>query len=222
MKKSSTNSSQLKLILAVLGVTLLFAGLMVWNGKPDEKTLPYYEVVVGSSDLKEMNKPSQKKVGNFSFRDQHNELVTQDSLHNAIYVVDYIFTTCPGICLAMSSNMNSVYKEYKGNPEVKFLSHTSKPEEDNPYTLSVYAERIGAANKNQWYFLTGELKELQRMAIEEYGVVNPEDLEEEGSFVHSDLVVLIDQQKNIRGYYSGIDTTEMNQLKQDIKILLNE
>jgi protein SCO1/2 len=39
------------------------------------------------------------------------------------------------------------------------------------------------------------------------------------SFIHTDRFVLIDRNRNIRGYYHGLDTSSLQQLSRDIILL---
>ncbi len=212
-----------EIIIGVLAITIVIGGALWYNEyKQTHKTLPYYTVEVGSEEFKSSTVPPNKPVGDFTFINQKGEKVTQKTFDKSIYVADYIFTTCPGICKVMTKQMGRVYATYKGNSQMKILSHTSKPEEDSIPILDQYARLQGVEDANQWIFVTGDIYELQRMAYQEYGIVNPEDLLDKGSFVHTEMLVLVDEKKYIRGYYDGTDSTDVEMLIQDIKSLLNE
>ena len=45
------------------------------------------------------------QVSDFQLINQEGELVTAQTFANKIYVVDFFFTTCPGICPRMTNNM---------------------------------------------------------------------------------------------------------------------
>lgn len=217
------NKDVLKIAAALTGLVLLVGGALWYNEyKQTHRKLPYYKVDMYSDDFTSLATPPAEKISNFSFTDQNGNTVTQTKLGDCIYVADYIFTTCPGICKTMTRKMSRVYNAFKDEPRFKILSHTSKPEEDSIPVLQHYAQQNGAGNSNQWLFLTGSPKELQRMAYKEYGIVNPEDLKPEGSFVHTEMFVLVDKDKYIRGYYDGTDSTEVENLIVDIRSLLNE
>jgi protein SCO1/2 len=42
------------------------------------------------------------------------------------------------------------------------------------------------------------------------------------AFIHSEKLVLVDWNGNIRGYYSGVDSVRVNKLMGDIVLLLRE
>jgi protein SCO1/2 len=211
--------------LVIGGLVVLMVGLIafvLYKQKYDYRKLPYYTFSLNSEEYIFSEIPPKHTVGDFNFTDQNGEKVNPAKLGDCIYVADYIFTTCPGICKIMTTDMTEVYQEFKDEPHFKILSHTSKPEEDSVSVLLNYAQSKGVEDTKSWLFLTGDKKELQRMAFEQYGIVNEKDLQEEGSFVHTEMFVLIDKNKYIRGYYDGTNKTEVNQMVRDIRELLKE
>ena len=211
--------------LVIGGMVILLVGLVgfvLYKQNYDYRKLPYYTFSQNSEEYLFSEKPPKHTISDFHFTDQKGEKISQDNLKDCIYVADYIFTTCPGICKIMTADMSEVYQEYKNEPHFKILSHTSKPEEDSIPVLLKYAQEKGVEDTKTWLFLTGDKKELQQMAYEQYGLVNKDDLQEEGSFVHTEMFVLVDKNKYIRGYYDGTNKTEVNQMIRDIKELLKE
>ncbi len=208
--------------IAIVFFTLSLVGFVVYKQNYSYRKLPYYTFSLNTSEYEYSEVPPKHKVGDFNFVNQKGEKINQAKIGDCIYVADYIFTTCPGICKIMSVEMSDVYKEFINEPHLKLLSHTSKPEEDSLPVLLNYALSKGVTDANKWLFLTGDKKELQRMAYEQYGIVNKEDLQEEGSFVHTEMFVLVDKNKQIRGYYDGTNKTEVNQMVHDIKELIKE
>jgi protein SCO1/2 len=160
-------------------------------------------------------------IQNFSFTNQDGQTVTQKTLDGSIYVADFFFTTCHSICPIMSGQMERVVEKFKGNNEVKFISHTVDPQIDTVEQLKRYAIQHNADSK-QWMFVTGDKKALYDVARTSYlldaekGDGGPDD------FIHTQNFALIDKDKRIRGYYDGTDTTDMNQLAKDINLLLAE
>ena len=98
-------------------------------------------------------------------------------------------------------------------------SFTVDPERDSAGQLKIYFKRLGGG-KN-WSLLTGNKKELYRFARKDLllsatdGDGGPED------FIHSDNLILIDREKQIRGFYKGTDKEDMDRLIQDIGKISN-
>ena len=170
---------------------------------------------------KEITDTVYHQIGSFSFTDQDGKEVTEKSFAEKIYVADFIFTTCPSICPAMSVQMARVYEKYKGNDMVMFLSHSIDPEHDTPEVLKEYAARYGVKG-NQWRFVTGDKKEIFDMGLKHYMVSAKEDPTAAGGLLHSGAFILVDKNKHIRGVYDGTNEEKVNQLIKDIDILIGE
>lgn len=160
-------------------------------------------------------------IENFSFVNQYHDTVTEKTIANKIYVADFFFATCQSICPQMSSQLVNVQRAFEKDNNVLILSHTVNPVHDTVEVLHGYANSYGAI-KNKWHFLTGNKKEIYDLAKYSY-LVNA--LEDDGSaegFLHSELFLLIDSQKRIRGMYDGTDSVAVGKLIADIKLLEQE
>ena len=165
-------------------------------------------------------------IGDFSFTNQLGNQITQEDTKGKIYVADFFFTTCGGICPKMTKQLKRLQDEFSTDPNFLILSHTVNPSIDTVEVMKKYAERFGA-NDKQWWFLTGSKEELYLMARKSYLVVpDPEDLTYdhggESDFIHTENFVLIDPDKRIRGMYDGTDPNAVSELIQDIYDLKKE
>lgn len=160
-------------------------------------------------------------IPGFSFTDQDGNTVTEKNFENAVYVTDFFFTTCHSICPIMSTQMERVTRKFKGNAEVKFLSHTVDPEIDTVEQLKRYAIKHNADSK-QWMMVTGEKAKLYEIARQGYLLDAQEGNGGPDDFIHTQNFALIDKEKRIRGYYDGTDSLEIDQLMKDIDLLLKE
>lgn len=177
--------------------------------KVKQRPLPYYG-------------EGEHKVRPFSFINQEGQVVTNKNTEGKIYVAEYFFATCQGICPKMNENLNKVYQQFKGNPDVLFLSHTVDPQEDSSAALKAYGLQFEADPK-QWMFLTGDKKALYDQARYSY-LINAEDTNTgttiDKDFIHDNHFVLVDQNGRLRGVYDGLLPNEMGRLVGDINILL--
>ncbi len=159
----------------------------------------------------------------FSFVNQSGDTITNDLVKGKVYVTNYFFVTCNGICPNMNGKLKTVYEAYKGNKDLVLLSHTCQPEVDSLPQLKRYADSIGADGK-QWQFLTGNKLALYQLARESYHIDDPQN--NVGSindqFLHSQFVALIDRQGRVRGIYDGLKNKEIAALKEGIDGLLKE
>ena len=209
---------------AVAALFLSTAYYLSWNRKSKLPKLPFYgeNVIISPSEYSAAIAPTLHKVGNFSFTNQLGKTVTQKDFDSSIYIANYIFTTCPGICKDMTKELRRVYQQIESRPQVKILSHTSKPEEDSVEVLYSFAQRNGVKRHNQWVFVTGNIDSLHQIALKGYLIANPDDARDGNTFVHTERVALIDKNKHIRGFYDATSAKEINEMMLDIDKLLTE
>lgn len=157
----------------------------------------------------------------FQFINQYGDTVSEKTIANKIYVADFFFATCQSICPQMSSQLVHVQKVFEKDHDILILSHTVNPMNDTVEVLKGYADSYGA-QKNKWHFLTGNKKEIYDMARYSYLVNAFEDDGTPEGFLHSELFLLIDKQKRVRGMYDGTDSVSVVKLISDIKLLEQE
>lgn len=161
----------------------------------------------------------------FSFTDQNGQTVTQKNLDGKVYVTEYFFTTCKGICPKMNANMQKVFKKFENEKNFAVLSHTSMPEVDSVPLMKAYEEKMIGKNPQfaaKWYFVTGSKDSLYKMARQSYLLDNDKNNVNNISdqFIHTQFFALIDKQKRLRGIYDGLKLDEIAKLDKDIASLL--
>jgi protein SCO1 len=181
------------------------------------RTLAYF----GPKHALKINDTTYHQIANFSFINQDGKTITQEFTENKIYVTDYFFTTCKSICPIMSNRLQGVYTAFKNEPSVLILSHTVDPETDSVAQLKAYSQQHGV-NDARWQFLTGKKTELYELARKSYLLNAEEGNGGEDDFIHTQNFALIDKEKHIRGFYEGTDSLDVERLKTDIKLLLQE
>ena len=167
--------------------------------------------------------PTISYVQPFKFINQNGDTITEKSVEGKVYVANYFFATCQGICPNMNGRVKQVYTAFKGITDVAFISHTCQPENDSVPQLNQYTDSIGADGK-QWQFVTGNKLELYKMARESYHIDDPKNNvgKIEDQFLHSQFLALVDRSGKVRGIYDGLKETEITKLKGDIADLLKE
>ena len=157
-------------------------------------------------------------ISNFKFINQDNKIITEKNWNRKIVVADFFFTRCPSVCLKMTKSLKKVQEAFANDALIYITSFTVDPENDSAAQLKHYAKRFNIDNTN-WQLLTGDKKEIYKLARNDFMVVATDGDGGETDFIHSDKLVLIDKQKRIRGYYDGTDEKEVTQLIKDIKKL---
>lgn len=160
--------------------------------------------------------PVYGKVEDFRLMDTNGREFTLINLKNKVWVVDFIFTTCSGICPLMTKNLAALYRSFAPIEAVAMVSISVNPENDSPEVLANFARKYHA-DTDQWHFLTGSRKEIQELAVGSFKVRSVDE-----PIFHSDRFVLVDREGNIRGYYDGTEQKSINTLYKDIVALIKE
>lgn len=204
-------------ILISLLVLPVFLYLIISN---DSKGTYFALPILGPRNVSESGDTIYHTIGKFEFVDSENQVVSDLDFKGSVFISDFFFTQCEGICPKMSTGLSRVQEYYRTNDLVKFLSHTVDPEYDNGSVLTEYAKFYNAI-PGKWYFVTGNKKSIYNKAIKSYLIVAGEE-DSDVEFVHSEKLVLIDKEKRIRGYYDGTSKEEIERLVLEINVLLQE
>jgi protein SCO1/2 len=157
-------------------------------------------------------------LSDFRLYDQDGKQVSLHSFDNKIFVANFFYTHCPTVCNVMNANMDSLAQAWTKNKMVYFASITVDPERDSVTALKTYTKKFISLPK--WSFLTGDTATIYHLAREGF-LVNALKAGND-DYIYSDKLVLIDQRKRIRGYYSGTSITDVLRLNDEIKVLIKE
>lgn len=175
-----------------------------------------FSVVFFQRALKVESLPVYGQVNSFRLLDTQGREFTLKDLKGKVWLTDFIFTTCGGICPVMTKNMAALYRSFLTIDSVEMVSISVNPEHDSPDVLAAFARKYHA-DTTKWHFLTGERDEIKRLAVESFQVGSVEE-----PIFHSDRFVLVDRQGRIRGYYDGTQQKSINTLFKDIAALIKE
>ena len=186
-------------------------------------------VVVKTKKGKRVNDTVWHQLADFSLTNQEGMPVTWDSLKGKIIIADFFFTHCPTICPQMTLNMKRMAESIhngqrvgdRTNKQVRFVSFSIDPERDSVERLKYWADKY-QIDPEQWWLLTGDKKVIYAMVIDEMkvGLVDGKGIDT--NFIHSDRFVLIDSNRHVRGYYSGLDKVALAKLSNDLVLLTME
>ena len=169
------------------------------------------------------------RLASFNLTNQEGRLVTWDNLKGKIIIANFFFTHCPTICPGLTLNMKRLAESIhngqrvgdRTNKQVHFISFSIDPERDSVQRLKYWANKY-QIDPEQWWLLTGDKKVIYDMVIEEMkvGLVDGKGIDT--NFIHSDRFVLIDSNRHVRGYYSGLDSVALAKLSNDLVLLTME
>jgi protein SCO1/2 len=161
----------------------------------------------------------------FSLTERSGRAIQLSDLRGQVWIVDFVFTTCPGPCPLMTSRMQRLQEEFKSKGDVRLVSVTVDPETDSPEVLSKYANDFHA-DANRWLFLTGPRKAIHALATDGLHLAMERNtnraLSPEGPIIHSTQFVLVDRLRRIRGYFDSTEEESLRRLIGDVNRLLGE
>ncbi|HXD79263.1 MAG TPA: SCO family protein [Puia sp.] len=167
--------------------------------------------------------PVLSQVPHFFFENQEGKLVTDKDLLGKVYVAEYFFTTCRGICPKLNRNMKEVAEAMASQPDFRILSYTVDPETDSVARMKHYADSLGA-DPQRWWFLTGRKDSLYRLARNGYLLDDPKNnaLNINEQFLHTQFLALVDKGGRVRKIFDGLKKDELKELEKDVTGLLKE
>jgi protein SCO1/2 len=206
------------------GALPLLAGvaLLLASCQEEARRLP----ILGERDVRENPKGGAADtvfatVPAFRAHDQNSRVLTNQSLAGQVYLTDFFFATCPGICPKMNGELLKVYHKFGQSPGLSFVSFTIDPDHDTTAVLRDYAQRLGAPTDANWRFARTSKDSVFTLARGLFTAAMP-DKAAPGGFAHNGTFALVDDQGHVRGLYDSLDPKEVARLQDDLPVLLAE
>jgi protein SCO1/2 len=213
-------------IVALLMVTLLplASYLFVSSLSKDAIKMPrryFYDTVVLKQEKgKYVNDTVWHKVKPFKLKNQFGKEVGLEDWKGKIIIADFFFTSCPSICPKLTRNMKKLQTAFKKTDSlVRFVSFTVDPVRDSVQALKAYGDKFGI-DHDTWFMLTGDRNQLYDLALNEFKASIASNGNIDTGFIHTDRFFLLDRDRVVRGWYNGLDTTNLDKLIKDV-VLLN-
>lgn len=192
---------------------------------PDE-AVPYYNTPdftpIWPNDAPDAVRKVTHRITDFSFHNQNNQLITQDSVAGKIHVANFFFSVCPSVCPRMMGLLKTVQDTFRYEPRVSILSFSVMPWVDSVARLRQYAHKRGIVD-HKWHLLTGEKKKIYTLARRSYFAEEAIGFTKDSAqFLHTEHLILVDANRRIRGVYNGTVPLDVDKLITDIRLLLNE
>jgi len=213
-----------KIFAIVFGIISIIIIFIIYNTLNVYQPLPIYQPAMVSTELVDSTIQYQKKyhkIADFTLVNQNGRTITQKDYKDKIYIADFFFTTCQTICPIMTNHMVNIQKKIINDNDVMLLSHSVTPDIDSVAQLKRYALKKGV-NDKKWNLVTGDKKEIYKLARKSYLAVK--DNGDGGPFdmVHTENFMLIDKKRQIRGFYDGTNEEDIDRLLNDLEILKKE
>lgn len=167
--------------------------------------------------------PRFGEVPVFTLQDHASHPFSAQSLKGKVWVVDFIFTSCPDVCPLLTEQLAGVRKQLPQDAALGFASFSVDPEHDTPEKLRAFAAQHGALQPN-WFFVTGPIDEIKRVVTQGFKqAIDPRPAQggKPANVLHGTHFVLVDRRGTIRGFYRS-DPEGIAELTPAVKALLAE
>ena len=169
-----------------------------------------------SADVLHVGQP----VPDFSLTDQSRQPVSLSQFAGKVVAITFIYTRCPrpDYCVRLSNNFGLLQRRFPNRlgSDLILLTIVIDPVHDQPETLTSYAN-TWKADPRTWHFLTGPLREIQKLCRKFDMAFYPD----EALFVHAFHTVVIDRQGRLAANLEGNDFSA-KQLGDLVQTVMNE
>lgn len=159
-------------------------------------------------------------IPDVTLMDQDSQILHIRDLKDKILIADFFFTSCPSICPKVKKQMLRLYDRYKTEDRILMISHTIDQRHDSVTVLNRYAYNLGV-DTDKWKFVTGEKDSIFYLA-DQYFVSVVDDPSAPGGFDHSGRIILVDEQRHVRGFCEGTDPESVTAFFDTVDQLLAE
>lgn len=204
----------------ILGIGMAIAGVLLY-GRYVERALP-------STPL-----PFVALIkGDLEATERTGKTVKLSALRGKVTVMACLYTVCPHGCAAIVAQMQKLNADFGSRTDFHQVSLAVAPERDTAGFLKAYAEGVGVAGGDPWWFVTGKQGQIWDYMTQELQLQPPAPIPKEKRINPLDLyehdlrLVLIDRLGRVRGYYSVFhpqrEIAEVMQAKlhRDVQTLL--
>jgi protein SCO1 len=200
-----------------LGACLMASGVLiagVWLG---HRLDPTRSTSHAPLDLRSCGgfqaEPASPRLGPFVGVDQASAPLSDGDLRGHVWIADFIFTRCRGLCPLLSARLSALRAQLK-DERTRFVSFTIDPEHDTPHALANYARHWGPDDP-RWRLLRTSRATLSRLADS----LDPAAAGWLDLSTHSDRFFLIDGAGRVRGSFASGDSHEMECLLETTREL---
>ena len=179
--------------------------------------LPYYlDSGLVPEWAEQLGGRDKHSISDFRLTNQQGKVIAGDELSGKVRIVNFFFSTCPGVCPTTMQNLKKVQEHISSN-QVVMLSFSITPNIDTPERLAEYAT-AQQIDLSRWQLLTGETDQIARLAKDSFFAVLERNVDQ-NAFVHTEKAFLVDQDGFIRGVYNATSPADVMRLTEDLQQL---
>ena len=94
-------------------------------------------------------------IGSFNLTNQEGQAVTEETFENKIYIANFFFASCSGICPMTMANLQRLQQSISEMDDVLILSHSVTPDKDSVPALKSFGSMMNV-RAEKWHLTTGD------------------------------------------------------------------
>lgn len=216
------------ILVTILAVPGFLYYLLQDKGKNRYKPLPFFGPKVVANTFhsvrgKEIPDTIYHQVQNYQLQNQAGDSISLDAYKGKVVILSLFHTAGNTYGVDFTNKAVKAYLANYGDNEIlKFVSISIDPTNDRPALLKDYAQTIGA-KAGKWDLLTGDSTQVFDLLNKQL-FVDAHKVMENGKpkFIYSNMFVLLDTQRRIRGYYEATNQLALSKLDDEIRVLITE
>lgn len=220
------NFRNILLLLLFLGITISScnhpSGKQI-SSSANDSSLPFYSDPSFTPHwLKDNDSVQfyQHNISAFRLINQEGDTVGSTQLRGKIFVAGFFFTACPGVCPKLINQLKKVQQVFSTEKDIRLICFSVTPELDSVKQLQKYATLHGI-NSDKWWLLTGNRDSIYKLARRDFFADEDVGMQKgSNDFLHTENLLLIDREGQIRGVYKGTSPVDIDWLLKDIRQLL--
>lgn len=146
--------------------------------------------------------PVIRPVADFSMENVDGSTVTLEDTNGKVRLFYFFFSNCPDVCPITTFRLSQVQDILKEKDlfgqDASIVSVTFDPERDTLDSLQAFGDKF-KADYSGWYFLRGDQQQTFDLAMDSFKILIDQD--QDGNFVHMDLIGLVDRKGQLRAIY---------------------
>lgn len=158
-------------------------------------------------------------IADFAFIDTEGKTVTKADLLGKPWICCFVFTHCALTCPTVTNSMREMQDRLK-NHDFRLVTITVDPVRDTPEVLKEYGKSRGA-DFSRWSFLGGDQRDIYKLIQGSFKMPVKEvlgDKREQGfEFIHSNNVMLVDENGVVRGKFDATKGPAMAALRRELE-----
>lgn len=211
------------ILVAILAVPGFLYYLLQDKGKNRYKPLPFYgpkEVLESYKTKRGVKIPDTlyHTVPAFSGINQDGEEFDFSKITDHIIIANFFYTQSGKLGEEMNRQLDWLYNRYINNKAIRLVSISIDPAHDRGEALRSYANAF-KAKAGKWDFVSIDSAKVYPLSSEGFYI---NAFKNNGQYVLSEKIVLLDKMHRIRGYYNSLQSEDMKSLNDQIKVLITE